>query len=413
MTNLKSILNGASIFRLIFLTLALPVFLLAQNLKIDKVEFRDNAKISSNDLRKIIKIQKGDVFNNKLLRIDETILTNYYQKMGFLEVWIDPKVERAGNKIHVIFNIKEGIRYRFNKINFTGLTLLSEEEATHFFNVDSNKIYQQSKIENGLNKLEDFYYDNGKPYVEISDEIIKTDSLITINIDVHENETVSITEIDYEGLKLSQQFLVRRELLIKKGDIYSRKEIENSQKNVYSTGLFEHVSTELKPILGNKKEVRLIFTLREKKARWIGARVGLAYEQETVYGGTFDFTLEGGHRNLFGTGRSISATVLPSLSYDFTANKIINPKNQFSLTYVEPWIGYTRTPGILKIGYYTVRPLNSANYNYFSSSFQVKHEYDNFWQASGTIAVNQVNILQKDSLDQTFFSYTNGHLPFA
>jgi outer membrane protein insertion porin family len=205
-----------------------------------------------------------------------------------------------------------------------------------------------------------------------------------------------------------KSFIIRRELKIGKGDIYSRKNIEKSQKSIYGTGLFDFVGIELKALENNRSQVLLMIKVVEKKSKWVGARFGVAYEQEIVYGGTFDFTLEFGHRNLFGTARSIYVDVVPSLSYDFNDKKLYNPKNQFSFTYVEPWIAYTKTPGIVRFSYYQVRPLNSADYDYYTSSFLVRHEFENFWKVSGMLAYNRVQILDEDSLSYEFFRQTEG-----
>ena len=411
MTNLKLTSTGNTTFKLFLLliifTLIAPLPIQAK-LRVKSITFEGNKFIKSSELKEIIKISEKKEFNSKLYRLDKIIITNYYLGKGFLNVWVDEEVERKGDNIDVIYKISEGRRFFFGGIKFIGSQIRTPEQLRSSITLQDGEPYIRNKIEDGLNQIENWYYNHGKPYIEIKEEQSISDSLIFLTINVKENETVYIRDIDYIGIQNVKSFIIRRELEIHKNDIYSRKEIERSQKNIYSTGLFDFVGMDLSAIDSIRSQVKLLIKVVEKKPRWVALRFGVAYEQEIVYGGTFDFTLEFGHRNLFGTARSISLDIIPSFSYDFRVNSFINPKNQYSLTYIEPWIGYTRTPGIFQVSYLQVRPLYSANYNYFTSSFQVKHSFENNWHASGTIAYNRVSILTSDTLSSEFYQQTKG-----
>jgi outer membrane protein insertion porin family len=409
--NLKSMLAGGSTFKKSILGYLLLIFIFPSfcfGLKVDKIFFEGNKSFSASELKEILKTQEKKEFDAKILRIDKTILNNFYLSNGFLDIWIETNLDRRGEKISIEFQIAEGTRYLLGTIEFAGATIISEERLRNFFEIKDTSFYQINKIDEGLNKIEEYYYNNGKPYVELTINQRKEVSFIFIEVNIQENETVYIYDIDYIGLQKVKRFVVGRELEISKNEMYSRKKIEKSQRNIYSTGLFDFVGMELKTVDTTRSKALLLVKLVEKEARWIGMRFGIGYEQDIVYGGTFDYTLEFGHRNLFGTARSIFLSITPSFSYDFEEGKFHNPKNQYSLTYIEPWIGYTRTPGIFRISFIQVRPLYSANYDYLTTSFLVQHEFENFWKISSTLAYNQVKFAQQDTLDEDLFSLTGG-----
>ncbi len=411
MTRLNSTLTGGLIFRILVSAILVAVIstnLFASGIKIDKILFEGNKDFKSSELKSIIKSEEKKPFNSKLLRVDKTILTNFYLGKGFLNVWIESEIHRKADKVSILFRINEGKQYRLGGIEVSGGELLTNDRIRNYIKLKKNQIYDQQSIDEGLNKIERYYFNHGKPYVVINQDKSEQDSLILVDIKINEGATVHIVDLEYAGLRQVKSFIVRRELEIHKGDIYSRDEIEKSQRNIYSTGLFDFVGMELRAADSTRSQAALIVKLVEKKSRWIGAQFGVAYEQEILYGGTFDFTFSFGHRNLFGTARTITLEVIPSLSYDFNSHSIINPKNQYSLYFVEPWIGYTRTPGIFRASYYQVRPVNSSDYNYFTSSFQVRHDFPNAWKASATLAFNNVKILEKDTLGEAFFNQTNG-----
>ncbi len=380
----------------------------AGRLKVDKIIFIGNHSFKSSALKKILKTEEKKPFNNKLLRLDRTLLRNFYQGKGFLDVWVEASFKRKGDKITVTYRISEGKQYILEGIGVQGAQMLTPEQVRRVFKIKDGEVFRLQEIEDGLNQLEAYYFNHGKPYVELNYDKSIRDSLIFVTIRIQENETVYIRKIVYRGLEKVKRFIVRRELEIHTGDIYSREKIEKSQRNIYSTGLFDYVGVQLEALDTTRSQVNLIIKVVEKKPRWVGVRFGVAYEQEVIYGGTFDITAEFGHRNLFGTARSISVNVIPSFSYDFNRHNVINPKNQFSFTYIEPWIGYTRTPGVFRFSYLQVRPLNTADYNYFTSSFQVRHDFTKNWQASATIAYNQVRLLEQGTLEEAYFSQTRG-----
>lgn len=411
MTNLRSILVGDSVSKfslLLILLISLCLNALWAKLKVQNIVLEGNRSIKDSELKNILKTKEGKEFNSKFYRIDKILITNFYLTKGFLNVWVETEIDRSGDKIDIKYEISEGIRFILGGIKFVGDDILSPIQLRNKIKLKDREYFIRGEIDEGLNRIEAWYFNHGKPYVEIKESQTVSDSIIFLTFNIKENETVYIKEVDYIGTRSVKHFIIRRELEINKNDIYSRKKIERSQRNIYSTGLFDFVGMELRAIDTSRNQVKLLVKVVEKKARWVGIRFGVGYEQEIVYGGTFDFTFEFGHRNLFGTARSISFNAIPSLSYNFNNNKFINPKNQFSFTYIEPWIGYTRTPGIFKASYLQVRPEYSADYNYFTSSFQIKHDFDNSWQTSGTVAFNRVRIIEGDTLSTEFFRQTKG-----
>jgi outer membrane protein assembly complex protein YaeT len=251
-------------------------------------------------------------------------------------------------------------------------------------------------------QVENLYYNNGKPFVEIKlDYRFEQDTLVIVLVDIRENQTIFIKKINYLGLEQVQEFIIRRELEFSAGDLYSRRLMTISQQNIYSTGLFDYVKFEIEPIPDDSSNVFLNIQVQEKDARWIGFRVGFAYEQELSYGNKLELTLEGGHRNLFGTARSLSLHVVPSLLYDIDTKRVVNPDNHVTLIYVEPWIGYTRTPGVLQLAYHQYRPVNSAAFDVYQASFNVSHEFQDYYRLSGGLQTKYVDQIETGDIDTT------------
>ena len=382
---------------LVFLVFGfLPGSGLAQLLKVERIVLHGRQAFSEGQLKEILKSREGRPFNAKFMKLDQILLVNYYQLHGYLDVFVSSDFKRDGEKITIVYTIREGRRYFLRGIAFRGNRSADERVLRRFFDIKPGDPYQPTLIEKGLNAVEAYYLDRGKLYVRLQPERnVVQDSLIDLIIHIQENETVYIEDIQYFGLRWVKEFIIRRELEIQKGDRYSRRKLELSQRNIYGTGLFKSVNFKLDPIDDSRSRVRLKIFVVEKRPRWLGVRFGVTYEEEKEFGratSTFDITAQAGHRNLFGTARSLSISLIPSFLYDVSRGKLRNPKNQIRLTFVEPWIGYTRTPGIFQFAYSEYRkPIYPADLTLWTASFNVRHAFPDDWSVEGMLSARRVN----------------------
>ncbi len=376
--------------------------------KIDKIIFSKVDFKGDQSLEEIINSKEGKLYEPRLVKLDRILLTNYFKNYGFLNVDVRDSVvlDPRKNKVKLYYLIDLGKRYYFGGVRFSGLeTIPLKKLETAFKNLRIGEPFREAQISEAIRKVEDIFYNSGKPYVNIDPQYLyEQDSLIFLYLTIKENATVYIADIQYEGLKMCQKFLVRRELEIKKGDRYNRQALNKSQQNLYATGLFRYVRFDLEPLSNDSSRAVLRVLVQEKEARWVGFRLGVAHDQDIYFGNKVELTLQGGHRNLFGTGRSISLFLTPSFYYDFGKKNIINPDNRATLVFVEPWMFYTRTPGVFQLAFEQYRPVNSAHFNLYRGSFDVHKVFSRGVEMSGGLSARQVDIIKQGTIDTTLIS---------
>jgi outer membrane protein insertion porin family len=374
-------------------------------IEIDKIYFKNNNFFPDGDLEDIIHSEEGKEYEPRLQKLDKILLRNFYRKHGFLDAEISDSVITVLNreKVNIQFYIYEGQRYYYGGIRIRGnQEITSQKISEQFENIDLYEPFNEGAINESVKKVEDIYYNSGKPFVELTTKyLVENDSLIIALLDITENQTVYINRVQYFGLQLVQKFLIRRELEIKKEDKYNRKAIEKSQENLYGTGLFKYVRLEIEPIKDKPDQVILKILVQEKDPIWVGVRLGLAHEQQAYYGSKLEFTLQGGHRNLFGTARNVSLQITPSITYDFDSTKFHNLDNKISFTFIEPWIGNTRTPGIFNLSYEQYRPPKSADFNLLSTSFGIKRSAGEYSDITVAISAKLVDLLSTEEIDSS------------
>jgi outer membrane protein insertion porin family len=408
--------TSSRLFRLLFsflMMLSALSNLRAQEFKIKEISFANAYAFDRKVLLDLIHSRSKDEFDARLVKLDKILLTNYYRKQGFLtvDVFDSLVVNKSERKIDIYYLFREGRRYYLGQIQFTGnAEITTDQLKQQIKDIELYSPFDESRLVEAKQKIENLYYDNGKPFIEINmDYEFAQDSLVITKFQISENQTVYIRDIQYQGLHDSRKFLIKRELEIKKGEKYNRENITFSQENIYGTGLFDYVRFDLEPLARDTNGVNVKIMVQEKKSRWIGARVGYAYEQEEVYGNKIEFALEGGHRNLFGTGHSLSLHLVPSLQYDFNSHKIHNPENQVSMIFVEPWLGIAKTPLTFHTSYHQYRPLNSADFNVLLFGLNVSHKsatskawrHEKDLTLSAATQVKLVDVLSEGTLDTT------------
>ena len=67
--------------------------------------------------------------------------------------------------------------------------------------------FDEGLMKNAKQGLENLYYNNGKPYVVLTfDYEIEQDTMVVIKCAIKENQTVTIKDMEYVGLKLVKPF---------------------------------------------------------------------------------------------------------------------------------------------------------------------------------------------------------------
>lgn len=383
---------------------------LSQSLEISEISFKGVVSFSEDELTNILHSEEDEEFDARLVKLDKILLTNFYRQNGFLTVTVFDSliINSVTNEVKVIYELVEGQRYYLDRIEFEGNELYSRDALLNSFEgMTPGNPFDEGMMKSAKQGMENLYYNNGKPFVVLSfDYEIENDSMVVIKCAIKENQTVTIKDMEYLGVELVQHFIIYRELEIKRGEIYSREELALSHRNLYRTGLFEYVRFELKPTEDSTQAV-LVIQVHEKDPAWIGARIGFTHEDEESYGNKIELALEGGHRNLWGTGRSLSLHVVPSLAYDIESKKAINPDNHISLIFVEPWIGYTKTPGVFMASYHLYRPLNSADFNVLRFNFGVSRELTPIIDLRGSLEAKLVTLLEEGIIDTTLEADAN------
>ena len=116
---------------------------------------------------------------------------------------------------------------------------------------------------------------------------------------IRENRLAYIENIIIKGMVKTQESVIRRELLVKEGQLYNSALVNRSREKLINLGYFKEVNLQMRPGSDDQK-MNLIIDVKEQPTGTVSMGGGYG----TASG--FSIFLEGGETNLNGTGQRIS-----------------------------------------------------------------------------------------------------------
>ncbi|MDC4224120.1 MAG: outer membrane protein assembly factor BamA [Candidatus Manganitrophus sp.] len=311
--------------------------------EIQKIKFSGNHSFSSERLREVVHLQEEgrftrSIYTREQLDQDASALVQFYRREGFRNPRATPEInyDAARTRATVTYKIDEGIRTRIGQITLQGQGHLTDEALKKALRVEPENPYYEAIVREGARQILSAYEKEGYLYAAVQSLTHFSEDQTTADItyDITEGEQVRVGRILLDGNLKTRDDVVLRELVIEPGDPYSLDRILNSQQRLYRTGLFSGVRFE--PIRFEDKPTVHDIQLSVTERPSIGVEFGGGYADYEGVRGFFELS----HRNLFGTGRSISARAQGSRVQEL-----------YTLSYREPWFFFRDTDAHIVAAY--------------------------------------------------------------
>ncbi len=211
------------------------------------VRFEGNVKEKTTRLEKEIKTKPNFALDERQAKEDAEKLRDFYQKAGYNQVSVTHAIEldRVGGFGTVVFKIREGAKVKIDKILFLGNThikmsrLRGEMETKKwsiFSWLTSTGRFKDDQFEDDLDKLRDFYREEGFLDVEIAPEKVRfeypTPGKLVLVIEVDEGRQYHIGEITFSGNKLYTSALLKRVARQKSGFVFTPSKIDKDRERL-------------------------------------------------------------------------------------------------------------------------------------------------------------------------------------
>ncbi len=188
---------------------------------------------------------EGRVFDISQLDALERELRRQYFSLGKYAVKIDSSVtELENNRVDIRIDISEGLAARIKSINIVGNESFDEDDLLDDFKLSTPTLlsfftkvdqYSKQKLSADLETLRSHYLDHGYVNFNIDSTQVsitpdKKDIYITINIT--EGEQFTVSSVKVAGDLIVPEEDIFEQILINKGDLFSRKKVTGTTTNL-------------------------------------------------------------------------------------------------------------------------------------------------------------------------------------
>ncbi|MDQ6677981.1 MAG: outer membrane protein assembly factor BamA [Acidobacteriota bacterium] len=261
----------------------------------------------------------------KLEEDKERVRDAYQQKGYYMAKVLDQKVDvrevpggkrvlpfffiktKPGKRADLTVPVEEGHQFRLHKINYVGVKLFRTPEvlSQRLFKMDNGDIFSTAKLRDGIKNLTKLYGDFG--YIDFvpepAIEVVPNTDTVDMTLTADEGKQFFVRRIDFTGNTTTRDKVIRREILLDEGDIYSSRLWDASILRLNQLGYFETLkeneSYELKRNPGSNT-VDILLKVKEKGKNSIGLNGGVSGIAGSFVG--FNYSTN----NFLGLGETLS-----------------------------------------------------------------------------------------------------------
>ncbi len=381
-------------------------------------------------------------FNKSGLEEDEERVRDAYQQKGYWmakafdptitlrdtggnvsgrKIWLI-KPNKPGKAADIRMVVEEGALYKLHQVNYVGVKLFRTPEllTKTFFGMDIGDPFSTAKLRKGLENMRKAYGDFG--YIDfVPEPQIDTapGNMIDLTLTADEGKQFFIRRIDFVGNTTTRDKVIRREILLNEGDLFSQRLWDASILRLNQLGYFEVLKENESYTLNRNPQsntVDVTLKVKEKGKNSIGLNGGVSGIAGSFLG--FNYSTN----NFLGLGETLSlsaqlGTRMRDVVLGFTEPYFMDRPLQLGFNvYIREFIyDQGREESILTgqnlTSYYNA--LGSANVlNYtqkskgatVSGSYPIKRSFSR-WGLSYTF--DDSTIITNSTGAQTYFSYIN------
>ncbi len=316
---------------------------------INKIIFEGAVNIDHGRLRKLMRTRQPSwraIFrrprlDRNLLRRDIAQLEGYYHSVGFFEAEVRLgrlDLSDDGQFVDIVIEIDEGRPTRVTTVSFSANSLIDHDELTKGLRLNPGEPYNASLVDTDLYTIRTKYFDRGYLAVSVTDSVTVEDRSARIRYQIEPGTQIYIANISVVGNTTIKRSIVDKELTFAEGELCRLRDLLNTQRNLFETGLFTLVDidpTNLDPL---ERTVDVMVRLRERKVTYVELGFGVG----NIVGSRV--AAEWGTRNLLGTGRGLrlrseyAFDVFEDDEFDLSRIRLQNRFYRYDAEFQQRWL---------------------------------------------------------------------------
>jgi outer membrane protein insertion porin family len=247
--------------------------------------------------------------------------------------------KKTGKHVDVTMVIAEGDKYSLRNFNFVGMKLFRTPDliARQVFRMSPGDPFSTEKLQKGLEELRKLYGNFGyidfvgSPDPEVASGV---KDQIDLTVDVDEGRQFFVRRIDFQGNTTTRDKVIRREMLVNEGDLYSQQLWDTSVLRLNQLGYFDPLKPEDAASMTRDTKtntVDLLVKVKERGKNSIQLNGGVSGISGSFIGASYSTN------NFLGLGETLSlsaqiGTLLDNVTFGFTEPYLFDKPVQAGFT---------------------------------------------------------------------------------
>jgi outer membrane protein insertion porin family len=281
-------------------------------------------------------------YRESTLETDLVSVVALYRRHGFLDARAELQEARYSEdraQVWITVLVVEGAQTVVKAVEVAGNSRVTDDALTRMLAVKVGRPLDESLLGEDKYAMYTYYADRGFVFASVAHKLDNPGGEATVTYIINEGEPAGIATVEVRGSSRVSPRVVKREVTLEPGDVFSRTKVLDSQQRLYDTGLFKDVAIEPSPSGTDSGLVDLVIRVKERKVREASASLGYGTRDEAR------LTLGWLHRNLWNSGRQIEVrTILASRDFE---KGLTRKRGDASLT--DRWLFGLRLGGAISV----------------------------------------------------------------
>jgi outer membrane protein insertion porin family len=302
-------------------------------LYVSRISFEGNRTFSDKELRNIMKTTEwgilhfftdSGVLKKDELKQDISKLNAFYLNNGFINAQVgEPEITHDKKGIYLKIPVVEGKQFKVGKVEITGDTLkVSRDTLRKNLSISKQEYFSREAMIKDIDYLIQMCNDEGFAYADALFQTTPQEKSQTVDVtyQLKKGNEVYFSRVLITGNSKTRDKVIRRQLSIMEGDLYSKSALKRSYNALAGLRYFEEVDFQTEKGT-SESQTDVLIRVKEKQTGMFSVGAGYSALDNAVV------TASISQQNLFGRGQIL------------TLKAAIGGSSQnYDLSFIEPWL---------------------------------------------------------------------------
>jgi outer membrane protein insertion porin family len=304
-----------------------------QKIFIREIGFEGNRSFTAKELKNIMTTNEWGIFHfftdsgllkKEQLKQDVGKIGAYYMNNGFINVQVgEPVITYEKDGIRIRIPIVEGRQFRVGRVEITGDELIvPRADLMEKLQIRKKDFYDREAVMKDLDFLTQSCNDEGYAGADVTPRTEPQEKTQTVDVtyNIRKGKLVYFNRINITGNSRTRDKVIRRQLFVVEGDLYSRTKLKNSYLALNQLRYFEEIDfqSEKGP---DETLTDVNIRVKEKATGMFSLGAGYSAMDHAV------LTAQVSQQNLFGRGQILSLKA-----------SVGGSSQLYDLSFTEPWL---------------------------------------------------------------------------